>query len=56
MEIMWVADTLHSIYKVPCNLEGEPEFLFAFKPGFPVTLRFEVRGRGGMKAALFDAD
>lgn len=54
MEIKWIADTIHSIYRVPCNMEGEPEFLFRFKKtGIPVELAYEVRSNGEMKSVTW---
>jgi len=55
MEIMWVADTLHSTYRVPCNISGEPEFAFKFREGAGVKFRYEVRSHGELKACTWEA-
>lgn len=53
MEITFAADTLHSVYRIPCNMEGEPEFNLRFKASelqLKVQLRYEVRESGEMKS------
>ena len=50
MEITWIADTLHTVYRVHCNMEGEPEFAFKFKISWiPIKFSYEVRSNCEMK-------
>ena len=50
MQITWIADTLHSVYRVPCNMEGEPEYNFTFKTGPFIKFTYEVRDCGTLKS------